>query len=67
MEKFIEVLKNNPKHTYDYICNNYYNYSKEELKDILKEFVYFSMYHTTKEVDTTISEKVVEELENYLE
>lgn len=40
MKEFIKVLKENPNHAYDYICNNYYKFSKEELKDIIKELLY---------------------------
>lgn len=46
MKEFIEVLKNNPDKAYDYICNNYYKFSKDELKDIIKELLY-SIYDNT--------------------
>jgi 20S proteasome alpha/beta subunit len=40
MKELIDVLKNNPDGAYDFICNNYYNMSKEELKDTVKELLY---------------------------
>ena len=40
MLELVNVLKNNPDGAYDFICNNYYNMSKEELKDIIKELLY---------------------------
>ena len=43
MKEFIEVLENNPNGAYDFICNNYYKMSKDELKDIAKELLY-AMY-----------------------
>ena len=46
MKEFIEVLKNNPDHAYDYISNNYYKFSKDELKDIIKELL-FSIHTNT--------------------
>lgn len=45
MNEFIEILKNNPNHAYDFISNNYYKMSKDELKDIIKELLY--VIHTT--------------------
>ena len=40
MKEFVEVLKNNPNGAFDYISNNYYKFSKDELKDIIKELLY---------------------------
>ena len=40
MLELINVLKNNPNGAYDFICNNYYKMSKEELKDVVKELLY---------------------------
>lgn len=40
MIQFVEVLKNNPNHAYDYIANNYHKMSKMELCDIIKELIY---------------------------
>lgn len=65
MNEFIEVLKNNPNGAYDFICNNYYKMSKEELKDITKELL-FAIYDNvinTAEHDKIMND-VAEELEN---
>lgn len=40
MKEFIEVLKNNPDGAFDFISNNYYKFSKDELRDIIKELLY---------------------------
>lgn len=40
MKQFIEVLKNNPNHAYDFIGNNSHLFSKSELTDIVKELLY---------------------------
>lgn len=65
MNEFIDVLKNNPNGAYDYICNNYYNMSKEELKDIAKELLYaiYDNVINTKEHNKIMND-VATELEN---
>jgi hypothetical protein len=66
MKEFIEILKNNPNEAYDYISNNYYKMSKDELRDIAKELL-FAIYDNvinTEEHDK-IMNNVAEELENY--
>lgn len=40
MNELINVLMNNPDGAYDFICNNYHNMSKNELKDVVKELLY---------------------------
>jgi hypothetical protein len=40
MNQFIEVLRNNPNHAYDFIANNGYMFEKTELIDIIKELLY---------------------------
>ena len=40
MKQFIEILRNNPDHAYDFIANNAWNFSKDELRNIIKEFLY---------------------------
>lgn len=68
MRQFIEVLKENPNHAYDYIANNYYKFSKEELKDITKELLYAIYDNHTKAMSNLILEEVAEELaDNYEE
>ena len=69
MKEFIDVLRNNPDGAYDFICNNYYKMSKEELKDITKELLY-SIYDNVinaKEHNKILND-VATELENsYME
>lgn len=64
MKDFIEVLKNNPDGAYDYICNNYYKMSKEELKDITKELLYAVSDNVTKAEHDEILNDVATELED---
>lgn len=65
MKGFIEVLKNNPDGAYDYICNNYYKMSKEELKDIAKELLYAVHDNVTKAEHNEILGDVATELEDF--
>lgn len=44
MAEFTEVLKNDPKHAYDFISDNYYKMDKNELVSIVKELLY-GIYH----------------------
>lgn len=65
MLELINVLKNNPNGTYDFICNNYYNMSKEELKDFAKELLYAIHTNTDKaEHDKILNDVAVELAEN---
>lgn len=45
MMEFTEILKNEPQKAYDFICNNYYIFSKDKLADIIKELLYSLHYH----------------------
>ena len=54
-----EILEGLKKAPYDFIANNYYKLSKEELRDILKEFIYVATPEQTNEV--------IEELESIWE
>lgn len=40
MEEFINILMNEPEKAYGYFANNYYEFSKSEIVDITKEFIY---------------------------
>ena len=62
MKALIEVLKNNPNGAYDFVANNYYKYSKEELKDVVKELLYAIHTNTTKDEHDKILNDVAEEL-----
>ena len=50
MEQFVDCLRNNPDHAFDFIANEYYKFSKEELKDICKELLY-GIYYVEKRGD----------------
>lgn len=45
MMNFTEILKNEPKKAYDFICCNYYMFSKDKLAEIVKELLYSLHYH----------------------
>ena len=66
MEQFIDILKNDPNAAYDFICNNYYNMSKEELKNIAKELLYAIFDNATKEEHDKMLADVANELEDML-
>ena len=63
MKDFVEVLKNNPNHAYDFIANNYYKMSKEELASIAKELLY-AIHYFNKVEEKEILESVGIELED---
>ena len=73
MEQFIDCLKNSPDHAFDFMANEYYKFSKDELKDICKELLY-AVYYVESRGDITesdskaIYECVVSELsDSYIE
>ena len=55
-KEILRGLQNSPM---DFISNEYYNLSKEQLRDILKEFIYVATQEQTNEV--------IEELESIWE
>lgn len=64
MEKFIKALEQDK--AYDYIANNYYNYTKDELKDIILELLYGIYTNDTNYMQTY--ESIVEEIkERYID
>lgn len=63
MEKFIEILKTNSNHAYDFICNNYWKMDKEELASIIKELLY-AIYYFNKTEEKEILESIGIELED---
>ena len=67
MKSFIKELENNPNGAYDYICNNYYKFNKEELKDIIKELLYAVYDNMTEKEHNDIMSKVAEELKEAYE
>lgn len=62
MKEFIEVLENNPEKAFDFISNEYYKMSKDELKDIAKELLYAMYDKMTKEEHNMALADVAEEL-----
>lgn len=67
MKQFTEVLKNNPHHAYDFISNNYYNMSKSELSDIVKELLYGVEEYVLKGEWKEITKNVADELDDLYE
>ena len=68
MLELINVLKNNPDGAYDFICNNYYKMSKEELKDFAKELLYAIHSNMDKAEHNKVLDDVADELaESYNE
>lgn len=65
MNYLIGVLKHNPDSAYDFICNNYYKMSKEELKDFAKELLFAIHTRTTKAEHDKILDDVATELEDF--
>ena len=64
MKEFISVLKYSPNSAYDFICNNYYRMSKEELKDATKELLFVIHAKMTYEEHDKALEYVAIELDN---
>ena len=73
MKQFTDCLRNNPDHAFDFIANEYYKFSKDELKDICKELLYGIYYaeshgHIFEDDSKVIYNCVADELEeNYNE
>ena len=62
MKQFIEVLKENPNHAYDFIGNNYHKFSKEELNDIVKELLWTIYSTTSSEFDSELHDRMLDEV-----
>lgn len=65
MKEFINILKNNPDSAYDFVSNNYYKMSKEELRDIVKELLYAVNDNVTQAEHNKILDDVAEELNDF--
>ena len=64
MEKFIKALEQDK--AYDYIANNYCNYTQDELKDIILELLYGIYTNDTNYMQTY--ESIIEEIkERYID
>lgn len=59
IEQFIDCLRNNPDHAFDFISNEYYKFSKDELKDICKELLYGIYYAKGRAFITEVDSKVI--------
>ena len=66
MKELIEVLKNNHDHAYDFIANNYYKMSRDELASVVKELLY-AIHYFNKAEEQEILESVANELEDFYE
>ena len=64
MKEFIEVLENNPDKAYDFISNNYYKMTKDELANIAKELLYAMYDKMTKAEHNEALADAAEELKN---
>lgn len=65
MKEFIKLLENNPDKAYDFISNESYRMSKDELKDIAKELLYAMYDKMTKEEHNEALADVAEELKSF--
>lgn len=62
--ELVEVMRNDPKHTYDHIAMHYHEMSKSELADIIKELVYTVMHNVSKPEYNIILGETANELED---
>lgn len=62
MKEFIELLETNPDKAYDFISNEYYRMSKDDLKNVTKELLYAMYDKMTEEEHNEALADVAEEL-----
>lgn len=55
--EYKEILKGLKKASYGFIANNYHNLSKEQLKDILLEYIYVTDSESEKEARENLAER----------
>ena len=68
MEKFIEVLRSNPDHAFDFICQKGHLFTKYELQNVVKELLYAIHYNLTEmEHDEILSDTADELSDTYSE
>lgn len=67
MKEFIEVLRENPNHAYDYVLNEAYGMNKNELVRIIAELLYaiHAENIVTKNKELSMLSDVADELEDY--
>lgn len=59
IEQFIDCLRENPDHAFDFIANDYYKFSKDELKDVCKELLYGIYHAKSRGFITEVDSKVI--------
>lgn len=65
MKEFIELLETNPNKAYDFVSNEYYRMSKDDLKNVAKELLY-AMYDKMDEQEHNEAlADVAEELKSF--
>lgn len=65
MKEFIELLETNPNKAYDFISNEYYRMSKDDLKNVTKELLYAMYDKMTEEEHNEALADVAEELKSF--
>lgn len=65
MKEFIKLLESNPDKAYDFISNEYYRMSKDDLKNVAKELLYAMYDKMTKEEHNEALADVAEELKSF--
>lgn len=66
MKAVIRLLGSHPEHVYDYIANNYYKMTKEELKMVLLEALYAIYYCSSRDYEPVYYQSMYEELNDRL-
>lgn len=62
MMKFVEILRNNPNHAFDFMAENAWQFSKDELRSIIKELLYAISHDVSELEHEEILMEVAEEL-----
>ena len=61
-KELLKVLNSEHSNLYDFICNNYYLMSKEELKDLCKEA--FALLYEKTEKDNFLHNEEIDDFKN---
>ena len=67
MKDLIKAVKSKKYSLYDYISNNYYNLTKEELKEIIKEIDYAIYKNYGEEITIKIENEALDEIAQNIE
>ena len=65
MKQFVEILRNDHDTAFDFLADNAWKFSKDELRNISKELVYGIYMHVRDMDQNSVFETVAEELEDY--